>query len=76
VFIKFITIEAVAAVVKFKSRSLDNVDLLNWTESIDNLQTSNDSIVRLSTYIHIVKERICYAIQSSTKPIKILCHIP
>lgn len=74
--IKFIPIEAVAAVVQCKSRSLDNVDLLNWTDSIDNLQTSNDSIVRLATYIHIGKESICDAIQTATKPIKILCHIP
>ena len=74
--IKFIPIEAVAAVVQCKSRSLDKDDLLNWTNSIKNLQTSNDSIVRLATYIHIGKESICDAIQTATKPIKILCHIP
>ena len=74
--IKFIPIEAVAAVVQCKSRSLDKDDLLNWTNSINNLQTSNDSIVRLATYIHIGKESICDAIQTATKPIKVLCHIP
>ena len=74
--IKFIPIEAVAAVVQCKSRSLDRDDLSNWTDSINNLQTSNDSIVRLATYIHIGKESICDAIQTATKPIKILCHIP
>ncbi|MFT4451824.1 DUF6602 domain-containing protein [Parvimonas sp. G1425] len=74
--IKFIPIEAVAAVVQCKSRSLDRDDLLNWTNSINNLQTSNDSIVRLATYIHVGKESRCDAIQTATKPIKILCHIP
>lgn len=74
--IKFIPIEAVAAVVQCKSRSLDKDDLLNWTNSINNLQTSNDSIVRLATYIHVGKESRCDAIQTATKPIKILCHIP
>ena len=74
--IKFIPIEAVAAVVQCKSRSLDKDDLLNWTNSINNLQTSNDSIVRLATYIHVGKESRCDAIQTATKPIKVLCHIP
>ena len=74
--IKFIPIEAVAAVVQCKSRSLDKSDLLNWTNSINNLQTSNDSIVRLATYIHVGKESRCDTIQTATKPIKVLCHIP
>lgn len=74
--IKFIPIEAVAAVVQCKSRSLDKDDLLNWTDSINNLQTSNDSIVRLATYIHIGRESLCEAIQTATMPIKVLCHIP
>lgn len=75
--IKFIPIEAVAAVVQCKSRSLDKDDLLNWTDSINNLQTSNDSIVRLATCIHIgtnISEKI-KPIQISTTPIKILCYI-
>ena len=75
--IKFIPIEAVAAVVQCKSRSLDKDDLLNWTNSIKNLQTSNDSIVRLATCIHVgtnISEKI-KPIQISTTPIKILCYI-
>lgn len=74
--IKFIPIEAVAAVVQCKSTSLTKNILLNWTDSIDKLNTSRDSIVRLATNIHIGKESICNAIQTATKPIKILCHIP
>lgn len=74
--IKFIPIEAVAAVVQCKSTSLKRKYLLNWTDSIDKLNTSMDSIVRLATNIHIGKESICNAIQTATKPIKILCHIP
>lgn len=74
--IKFIPIEAVAAVVQCKSTSLKIKELLNWTKSIDKLRTSNDSIVRLATYIHVGKESRCDAIQTATKPIKILCHIP
>ncbi|MEB3024241.1 MULTISPECIES: DUF6602 domain-containing protein [unclassified Parvimonas] len=74
--IKFIPIEAVAAVVQCKSRSLDKDDLLNWTDSINNLQTSNDSIVRLATYINIGRENKDASIQTATNPIKILCHIP
>lgn len=74
--IKFIPIEAVAAVVQCKSRSLDRDDLSNWTDSINNLQTSNDSIVRLAGYIHVGRESSCKATQTATRPIKVLCHIP
>lgn len=74
--IKFIPIEAVAAVVQCKSTSLKIKELLNWTKSIDKLRTSNDSIVRLATYINIGRENKDASIQTATKPIKILCHIP
>lgn len=73
--IKFIPVEAVAAVIQCKSRKLDPNVLNEWTKSIDDLQTSNDSIVRLATYVHIGKEE-GRAIQTATKPIKILCYIP
>lgn len=73
--IKFIPVEAVAAVIQCKSRDLDANVLNEWTKSIDDLQTSNDSIVRLATYVHIGKEER-RAIQTATKPIKILCYIP
>jgi hypothetical protein len=51
--IKFIPLEAVAAVVQCKSKSIDSTNLLKWTESIMKLKTSQDSIVRLATNIHI-----------------------
>ena len=78
--IKFIPVEAVAAVVQCKSRNLNPEDLEKWAYSIDALKTSNDSIVRLATYIHIGKLQEegsrNNAIQTATRPIKILCHIP
>ncbi|WP_313961451.1 DUF6602 domain-containing protein [uncultured Parvimonas sp.] len=74
--IKFIPIEAVAAVVQCKSTNLKKNILLNWTNSIKNLQTSNDSIVRLATYINVGRESNDVSTQTATKPIKILCHIP
>ncbi len=73
--IKFIPIEAVAAVVQCKSRALDKENLLNWIKSINKLQTSNDSIVRLAGYIHVGRESSCKATQTATSPIKVLCHI-
>lgn len=78
--IKFIPVEAVAAVVQCKSRNLNPEDLEEWADSIDALKTSNDSIVRLATYIHIGNLQEGHsgnnAIQTATRPIKILCHIP
>ena len=78
--IKFIPVEAVAAVIQCKSRKLVAKNLKEWADSIDVLKTSNDSIVRLATYIHIGKLQEegsrNNAIQTATRPIKILCHIP
>ena len=77
--IKFIPVEAVAAVVQCKSRNLNPEDLKEWADSIDVLKTSNDSIVRLATYIHLgepQEESGNKPIQTATRPIKILCHIP
>ena len=78
--IKFIPVEAVSAVIQCKSRNLSSEDLAEWADSIDVLKTSNDSIVRLATYIHIGKLQEegsrNNAIQTATRPIKILCHIP
>ncbi len=74
--IKFIPIEAVAAVVQCKSRYLDSNVLEDWAHSIDKLKTSNDSIVRVATYIHIGEKPKNGTIQTATKPIKILCYIP
>ena len=76
--IKFIPVEAVAAVIQCKSRKLVAKNLKEWADSIDVLKTSNDSIVRLATYIHIGKpqeEGDSKPIQTATRPIKILCYI-
>ena len=76
--IKFIPVEAVAAVIQCKSRKLVDKNLKEWADSIDVLKTSNDSIVRLATYIHIGKpqeEGDNKPIQTATRPIKILCYI-
>jgi hypothetical protein len=74
--IKFIPVEAVAAVVQCKSRNLKSKDLGCWADSIDSLKTSNDSIVRLVTNVHIGEKPKNGTIQTATKPIKILCYIP
>lgn len=73
--IKFIPIEAVAAVVQCKSKSLPAKNLLDWTESITKLKTSQDSIARLANYVHIGKNSNSNSIQTATTPIKILCYI-
>ena len=78
--IKFIPVEAVAATVQCKSGKLVTKILKEWVNAIDALKTSNDSIVRLATYVHIGKLQEegsrNNAIQTATCPIKILCYIP
>ena len=75
--IKFIPLEAVAAVVQCKSKKPKSKNLLEWTNSIMNLKTSQDSIVRLAANIHIgiQKDEQWKPIQIATTPIKILCYI-
>lgn len=73
--IKFIPIEAVAAVVQCKSKTLTCENLKEWVSSIENLKTSTNSYVRLATNIHIGNDFNPNSTQNETKPIKILCHI-
>lgn len=80
--IKFIPVEAVAAVIQCKSRSLNKANLKPWVKSIKGLKTSQDSIVRLANYIHIGDSKLRtdtndknQNIQTATTPIKILCFI-
>lgn len=73
--IKFIPVEAVAAVIQCKSKELDKKILKNWVKSIDDLKTSPNSIVRLATNIHVGNLDSETSTQSATKPIKILCHM-
>lgn len=75
--IKFIPIEAVAAVVQCKSGNLDKKAIEEWEESIRVLTTSMDSVARMATYMvdnldnpHNRKNDLT---QTATRPVKILC---
>jgi hypothetical protein len=74
--IKFIPIEAVAAVVQCKSRNLDKGVLTKWVKSIKRLKTSNDSVARLTNFIHVgAEDDKSKLTQTATTPIQILCYI-
>lgn len=73
--IKFIPIEAVAAVIQCKSTNVDVQDkegkyyLRKWIESINDLKTSVHSITRFANDVVSGTAKT----QSGTRPIKILC---
>ena len=73
--IKFIPIEAVAAVVQCKSGTLNKSNIAEWAGEIDKLITSLDSVVRMvssmtdNSSIPDTKK----VTQTATRPIKILC---
>jgi hypothetical protein len=85
--IRFIPIEAVAVVIQCKSRSLDIDSLKDWSDSIDNLKTDIQSIVRIANRILDYKTEVLdkkiekpedekhNMTQTATRPIKILCHL-
>jgi len=84
--LKFIPIEAVAAVIECKSTTLDDTSLKKWSDSIDKLKTGIGSITRLNSHVDVSKEVIFEKdkngqdviktqTQTSTRPIKILCHM-
>lgn len=77
--IKFIPVEAVAAVIQCKSKKWKEEILEDWVESIENLKTSPNSIVRVATYVHMPNsqknDQKSEPIQTATKPIKILCYM-
>lgn len=77
--IKFIPIEAVAVVIECKSTNLDQDTLEKWSKSIDILGTSLNSIVRMQARVVITDSnslsQTSKSTQTSTRPIKILCHI-
>lgn len=74
--IKFIPIEAVAAVVQCKSHKVTYNNVLEWKNSIRKLFTSLDSVARMATYIADNEgPRVGYATQTATRPIMILCAI-
>lgn len=86
--LKFIPIEAVAAVIECKSTDVTKSKIEPWANSIDELKTSNESIVRLAnSWIDNTiqddnknkqatenKKQTTYT-QTHTRPIKILCCI-
>lgn len=72
--IKFIPIEAVAAVVQCKSSRVVYKDVSNWRQSIEKLFTSMDSVARIISYMadnNEVKEKS--VTQTATRPIMIFC---
>lgn len=78
--IKFIPIEAVAAVVQCKSRNPDEEGIDKWVESINSLITSFDSVARLATAMMDNLSDLGKEIeprkkvtQTATRPIAILC---
>lgn len=72
--IKFIPIEAVAAVVQCKSNTIDSSTIREWAESIDFLFTSMDSVARMANRMVDNNEAPDEsAMQTATRPIKILC---
>ena len=70
--IKFIPIEAVVAVVECKSTSMDEKLLENWINSIEQLKTSNRSVVRTINRI-VCGEKEPVSTQTATRPLRILC---
>lgn len=74
--IKFIPIEAVAAVVQCKSKSVDYADVSGWRESIEALFTSMDSVARTASSMTDNLEPTPMPVtQTATRPIMILCAI-
>lgn len=77
--LKFIPIEAVAAVIECKSKITKSdktkAALKDWCSSIDNLKTGKNSITRIVQGIHYGVKYKKYSSQTSTTPIKIFCHI-
>ncbi|MEK4372386.1 DUF6602 domain-containing protein [Paenibacillus sp. FSL R5-0473] len=69
--IKFVPIEAIAAVIECKSQSLKVGSLKKWAKSITSLKTSGDSIARIAPGIALGVEGV--RSQKSTRPLRILC---
>jgi len=67
--LKFIPIEAVAAVVECKSKNVGEKKIKIWQKRIDELRTRGKSIARMAN--QIVDSTV--ATQKSTRPIRILC---
>lgn len=70
--IKFVPVEAVAAVVECKSKSQKEGVLKPWCEKIKELKTGEHVVVRMAS--QIVTETSSRT-QESTNPLRILCYI-
>lgn len=80
--LKFIPIEAVAAVIECKSSYPGDEKVGPWLDSIECLETSQDSIVRIagriaygSNELGNIDTKLPLNTQTATKPIRILCYI-
>lgn len=71
--IKFIPIEAVAAVVQCKSENLNDQAIEEWEMSIRRLTTSMDSVARMATFMVDNFKSESPTTQTATRPLKILC---
>lgn len=78
--LKFVPIEAVAAVIECKSTSVTDNTMKEWCKSIEALRTSRESIVRLATgtlmdgKTYVAKRApSAESTQTSTRPIRIFC---
>lgn len=67
--LKFIPIEAVAAVVECKSQSINERSVKEWGAEIKKLRTAKESVARLANMI----TKGPTGTQLSTRPIRILC---
>lgn len=68
---KYIPIEAVAAVVQCKGQTLKVKELKEWCASINNLTTNNTGLARIAQGI----SQIELASNRETRPIRILCSL-
>lgn len=73
--LKFLPIEAVAAVIECKSSSLEEETLKKWGQSIINLETSCLSYVRMANKIAKGEDIVSGTTQTATRPIRILCKL-
>lgn len=74
--IKFIPIEAVAAVVQCKSHTVDYDNVSEWRKTIEDLFTSLDSVARMAIrMIDNKSDETARFTQTATRPIMILCAI-
>lgn len=71
--IKFIPIEAVAAVVQCKSNKINSAIITKWVKSVDGLIASMDSVSRMAQRMIDNKFDPGGVTQTATRPIKILC---